>query len=133
MMEHNITTLETSKRLKAAGFPQNTLFSYSTTDSGTNQSIHLTLEPGDPNYKSPFYRVYAAPTAQELADSDWLPHSAGKDDSLEIWSWKTPTGRKWNAAYIDTRCRPHYLSTGPTLAEALAGTGLKLQETNPND
>jgi hypothetical protein len=48
-----------------------------------------------------------------------LPHSTAKGNSLEIWSWKTPTGRKWNAAYIDSKRRPVEIATGDSIAEAL--------------
>ena len=66
------------------------------------------------------------PDAQEIADQ--LPHSLTGDDSLEMWSWNHHEGRKWNVSYVGERRIPNHLTTGDTMAEALALLWLKLHE-----
>lgn len=65
------------------------------------------------------FAMEAAKREAREAIGQHMPHSTAKGNSLEIWSWKTPTGRKWNAAYIDSKRRPVDIAIGNSIAEAL--------------
>ncbi|SDP33532.1 hypothetical protein SAMN04487914_108105 [Arthrobacter sp. ok909] len=123
-MESLVVTLETAKKLKAAGFPQNTGIawsrlhtidgSYAAVDSGV-------LSVGDGT-------VIAAPTAQEIADQ--LP------DDVELF--KDPTIYADDGKHRNWQGGPGYVAQpfdrrdmavhGKTMAESLALLWLKLQE-----
>lgn len=129
-MGNNVVSLKTAQQLKAAGFPQEAYFCWDT-QIDINEEMHVELTEV---WTSDSGDYIAAPMGQEIADE--LPHSSDEDNiednSLEMWSWQSPTGRKWNVAYIDIQRIPHHLTTGNTIAEALALLWLKLQEGESN-
>lgn len=111
-MERNVTTLETSKRLKAAGFPQGTYFKYVDGElwDTTAQSDFETPATGSRE------EWVAAPTAQEVADQ--LGFGATVNTVKGGWS-----AGSLNAAPLWPRCKD------ATMAEALALLWLKLNES----
>jgi hypothetical protein len=127
-MEHNVVTLETAKKLKAAGFPQGqTMLHYSEGMENPND-LFLTATSESSQFDM------AAPLAQEIADQlpEELPFVPNEDQQepyrLHIYPWITG---HWIAAYMnDGGERDEMFETrAPTMAEALALLWLKLTET----
>ena len=127
-METNCVTLETAKKLKAAKFPQETFAAWSvryfpgkpdpfgkvwTLDE---QELDLAWKEFNEGYYAP---VYAAPTAQEIADQ--LPHFTAA---------KLANG---GFSAIPTRNSSQYYVSAATLAEALATLWLALHEALPSN
>jgi hypothetical protein len=111
-METNVVTLDTARKLKAAGFPQDTWQSWE--PIGGSFAVMAT-------HDCVLGRSVAAPTAQEIADElHWRDVGIG---FLTIT--KHPQG--WKARYIAGK-EDGSGQTYPTLAEALAALWLKLQE-----
>jgi hypothetical protein len=124
-MQNNCVTLETAKKLKAAGFPQDTAYGFDYSSDAPAAAPEL---EGTRSYylvESFGSAPIAAPTAQEIADQ--LPHSVKGKGNLEIWSWDGPTGRNWSAAYVDRNNESSMFSPAPTICEALALLWLKLK------
>lgn len=113
-MENNVVTLETAKRLKAAGFPQETGIAHWWVVRGVNPDLISRSEITD--FWDATDRI-AAPTAQEIADQ--LPEGIALDKA---------TGGKWRASrpFVD----PSWYIFGDTMAEALALLWLKLHEAS---
>lgn len=120
-MENNVVTLDTAKKLKAAGFPQGTqlLHIYRWTDNSMTERppkfIHQLIRRGDRRLDG--FDVYAAPTAQEIADQ--LP---AKSMGGYLRLSRSNTG--WIAGYGLSGLQ----SNASTMVEALALLWLKLQE-----
>jgi hypothetical protein len=102
-MESLVTSLETSKKLKAAGFPQETEFYFGW--SAKAQEYVLNQSPSQEDH-----RFIAAVSAQEIADQ--LPN--------DVVLSQNP---KWFARSATTTA-----ASADTMAEALAGLWLKLKE-----
>jgi hypothetical protein len=88
MMEHNVVTLETSKKLKAANFPQKAEHFWIENKVGASYVEVLDFKSGegdsyfDPQeYADSGWTVYATPTAQEIADQ--LPF----DGTIRVDLW----------------------------------------------
>lgn len=127
-MEDNYVTLETAKRLKAAGFPQETVWLWRLHKPS---GVHKLIERVDQEYDDERFssnnsqhirfrgenEFFAAPTAQELADQ--LPDyvTAYRND-YKWWTWDIRESHPlaWNT------------TQGPTMVEALALLWIKLQE-----
>lgn len=122
-MEKNVTTLETSQRLKDAGFPQTTFMWETREVEGRpyKQSVGMWVDQKQFAYerKGDFIPKvvrdwFAAPTAQEIADelpvTTFIQKCAGSDG----YHATAPTGPEEQ--------------TGDTMAEALALLWLKLKE-----
>jgi len=110
-MERNVVSLETAKRLKAAGFPRVSMWHYS---EGMNprDELFFTQSSGSTQFD------IAAPTAQEIADQ--LPGS---------WSVvNSKVTSNYHAAYHGTG-GDRVNADADTLAEALANLLLKLVES----
>jgi len=123
-MERTVVSLETAKKLKAAGFPQIGLDRVWTTSASGAAAGRFTL-----HYVPNTGEDYAAPTAQEIADQ--LPN---KPDFPHDWHLVVERESDGNfSAYMN--CDTEYdgnelegYSLGDTLAEALAALWLKLYE-----
>jgi hypothetical protein len=96
-MESLVVTLETAKKLKASGFPQDCHFEYWIDMAGAWQSPRPTVR------KPTVRETHAAPTAQEIADQL-------REGETEI-AW---FAEKWHAL-----CRMH---DGPFVDEVVADT-----------
>lgn len=144
-MESLVTTLETSKKLKAAGFPQNTHFTRFSSEPHfwkkephvvptTSEEVQGWFKPshysdgqlpkinfdGNGDFRTAANYIYAAPTAQEImADiSERFPQYRGfvVVGNLVSHDYRAAIAPNGTAMY------------GPTMAEALAELWLKLQE-----
>lgn len=116
-MEHLVVSLETAKKLKAAGFPQKTALLWAH-PTRANVEWHVSQYAG-------LHRgqTIAAPTAQEIADQ--LP-AAIKDADLLMSVVKQESGSHW--ASYEKSAGGDYSFFADTMAEALAQLWLKLQE-----
>jgi hypothetical protein len=97
-MEHNVVTLETAKKLQAAGFPQETYFWW--------QAHNIeNLWPREQHVRMGFgYPGTAAPTAEEIADQ--LNQDIALEYLHKTWAaWTTSPGKGQEAE-------------GPTTAES---------------
>jgi hypothetical protein len=127
-MENNFVTLETAKKLKAAGFPQDCQFEYWVDTVGAWQAPRPTV------LKPTVRETYAAPTAQEIADQ--LPHFIGDYQLLTMIAYGVfgrPDTDTWQAGYFKVGNKVGKNITdglAPTMAEALAALYLKLKENN---
>lgn len=110
-MENNCVSLETAKRLKAAGFEQETAYKWCFYPDG----VHLQNDPYGDDY-------IAAPTAQEIVDQFI---NMGQ---LDIRHY----GGNWSASLLKYSDRGIH-KTYPTMAEALASLWLKLQGASDDD
>lgn len=113
-MESLVVTLETAKALKAAGFPQKSLYFWHTS---ADMRKWLNHDPGGAMVYSTT-GDYAAPTAQEIADQ--LPRQIAVTKMDKYVAEIGEAGEeeyKWVSAV-----------TADTMAEALASLYLKLQE-----
>jgi hypothetical protein len=106
-MENNVVTLETAKKLKAAGFPQTSAYMWREfKDGGGELQRRRGRQIGE--------FEFAAPTAQEIADQ--LPEmyavkkAVGEPTYYTAWDWNM------DDKHIDA----------PTMAEALAPLYLRL-------
>lgn len=116
-MEALTVTLDTAKKLKAAGFPQYKISFYWAEVSGFPGMSLAYYEFCRSSAARP---LYAAPTSQELADQ--LPMG---EHSLKL---SRPADSRW-VAYCDTATGPY--ETADTMSEALAYLWLRFnQETN---
>jgi hypothetical protein len=119
-MERNVVTLDTAKKLKAAGFPQEAYFWYDDDDLwGTDDYV----DEGSLFSPDPKWHI-AAPTAQEIADQ---LREYVKDEVLKLY-WG---GGRWTALIGhpgDTRTE-----YGRTMAEALALTWLILRASEQDN
>lgn len=134
-MESNVVTLDTAKKLKAAGFPQRTYYMWryhlpnggsalNTTEYHTTQNeVHKIRNRPDVQERfESENEFYAAPTAQEIADQ--LPE--GTSVAKAIGSKLINSKNLYNAWGGDDEDLP--IMYGATMAEALAALWLKLQE-----
>jgi len=118
-MDNNVISLETAKKLKAAGFPQKSDYWFWLEDDGSADLV---------DHKSSLSWVndVAAPAAQEIADE--------LDKGIVIQRYHggnfMPANR-WSARVASTK-RPHSISGefADTMAEALAALWLALKENN---
>jgi hypothetical protein len=117
-MESLVVTLETAKKLKAAGFPQDTAFCF------------------DPHSPLPCRKLSSNPK-NEVADgkaviTEQLPSLAGRDDKFQLQITKaTNEYQAWYSPIDDTTKLSHlYFEQGDTIAEALAALWLNLHETS---
>jgi hypothetical protein len=117
-MERNVVTLETARKLRAAGFPQNTQAAWTSFHDGT-----WTVIPK--YYWIPGANAgLAAATAQEIADE--LPKVIeGQFDTLGLAIW--PGADRWEASYMSAN-EDGKRGVGDTMAEALAALWLRLRE-----
>lgn len=136
-LSSHVTNLELSKRLKELGFKKHSFYSWSTTESGANVSLHESLSPDHPNYNSPFYCSYPAFLSSELSlilpshidVQDTPTHFYGyqlscfKDDRGRfkreglLWHVVYMVGEKWLCSF-----------KGSNLADALAKMLIHLAE-----
>jgi hypothetical protein len=125
-MESLVVTLETAKKLKAAGFPQDTAFCF---DPHSPLPCRK-LSSNPKNEVADGKAVITAPTAQELAEQ--LPSLAGRDDKFQLQITKaTNEYQAWYSPIDDTTKLSHlYFEQGDTIAEALAALWLNLHETS---
>lgn len=136
-MESLVTTLETSKALKAAGFPQTTLLHYASPSSKGwiliwKQDGEWDFAPGQPDAEfvnRQIVQSIAAPTAQELADQ--LPRRVehALPNSL-VLSQQKPG---WFASYDCMDNESVEAAYGDTMAEALAALYLALHPTQQSN
>lgn len=119
-MEELVVSLETAKKLKAAGFPQGTAWSW----YGDKSSSLISTEHLEPDLADGAGFI-AAPTAQEIADQ--LPKAQGQ----RFLHLAYPINL-WIADYTSNIDSSPILSgeTGDTIVEALAPLWLKLNEVN---
>jgi hypothetical protein len=117
-MENNVVTLETAKKLNAAGFLSRTTFMWSDLRDGQpwlwQGKPVAAVDTGDyRDLGEPGTDWVAAPTAQEIAD---------QLDEVEV--------RHWRGRYTAWCRSPLSFNPleAPTMAEALALLWLKLQE-----
>ena len=111
MMERNVVSLETAKKLKAAGFPRMSMWHYSERMDPPDE-LFFTQSSGSTQFD------IAAPTAQEIADQ--LPRS---------WSVvNSKVTSNYHAAYHGSG-GDRVNADADTLAEALANLLLKLVES----
>jgi hypothetical protein len=108
-MERNVTSLETAKKLKAVGFPQDVEREWFVDAEGK-----ATLRNVMPAGFSGFGLGYAAPTAQEIADQ--------LEDGVSVDNLTTTNGQYWAQSRSDIQ------AAGTTMAEALAALYLRLKE-----
>lgn len=108
-MEANVVTLETAKKLKAAGFPQKTVFFWAHPNR-SNVEWHVSRYAGLHRNQT-----IAAPTTQELADQ--LP---------PVRLYKIEDGPGWRAQKYGPKIV--IWRDADTMAEALALLWLKLHE-----
>jgi hypothetical protein len=117
--ERNVTSLQTSRKLKAAGFPGVSMWHYS---EG--------MDPSDELFLSQFSGMtqfdIAAPTAQEIADQ--LPK---KISDYCLFLEYGDDGSLW-ACYrvVDSQADYMLYAEADTMAEALALLWLELQADN---
>lgn len=123
-MENLTVTLDTAKKLKAAGFPQDSYLKWSWSfgeDVGDGAPLEAHLLPMSTEIEDE-YNVEAAPTAQEIADQlAWGVHST----QLTLLKREDD---KYAASYAAFNGSADFVEVAPTLAEALAALWLKLQE-----
>jgi hypothetical protein len=113
-MEDLVVSLETAKRLKAAGFDQRTHFAWHQDHPFTDESFHLhAFEPDEVQLPTDGER-YAAPTAEEVAAR--LP-----DDGFALLRLPRSTSPRYRSNSFARSCE------ADTMAEALAGLYLKQQ------
>jgi hypothetical protein len=110
-MERNVVSLETAKRLSAAGFPQEDAYSCWEVIGDVSGVRVNSLLMGKP------YKFYAAPTAQEIADK--LP----KPIAINIYS-----GGRVSTSHAGEHNFVKSVPKEVNLAEALAALYLKLEE-----
>jgi hypothetical protein len=109
-METLTVTLETAKKLKAAGFPQETFARYA-------EDEHLMVDYINSSKRTEWYEYdIAAPTAQEIADQ--LP------GQWHIFKKPYLDGTQYTARASEI------FSVAYTMAEALAALWLKLHEAD---
>lgn len=143
-MENLVVTLDTAKKLKAAGFPQSMVYNWhvSKQTNMKNRRNHLAI--GLPGYMRPtlhpewydYRETVAAPTAQEIADQ--LPKFKGLDgENIYLGIEIDPFELCWVAEYknedYETRGLGSHTGMGVNMAEALAALYLKLHETPSSD
>lgn len=127
--ESIVTSLEWAKKLKSAGYPQGeSRDTWSTTESGSNSSLHERVKPGHPNYGSPYYCEYDAPYAEEILRR-LPPHLLTELFTLMVLP--SGEGRLWAVDYEGT---PHG-KIDESIANAAAAMWVFLKEHNllPND
>jgi len=106
-MERNVVSLELAERLKAAGFPQKTLYYFKAI---TGADFMIVRHPD--KWPEPAKGELAAPTAQEIANQF-------RDEGKLELHWY---GGKWAALNRGER------GIGDTMAEALGELYCKLHE-----
>jgi hypothetical protein len=108
-MENNVVTLETAKKLQAAGFPQSGLFAWRRSIYGAREPfVDQPLDPGAEGL------MCYAPTAQEIADQ-----LAKYDWDIRYMS---------SIGYMAVVNKPRLAENGDTMAEALAALYIKLKK-----
>lgn len=129
-MEQLVTTLETSKRLKAAGLEQGTsYFVWLTSDLLPNPVVEHRSLADTPVINKGISIICAAPTVEELFDH--LP--ATRPDGDFLLGVCKQSDKRYGAGYTDEEPDEfdddyHLHGTGETAAEALAALYLKLHE-----
>ncbi len=126
-MENNVVTLDTAKKLKAAGFPQTAPDHWVLNHPNNHeQSKQLNrVISSSKRQDSPYITYFAAPTAQEIADQ--LPTYGIISVS------KRYSGSNWKAMMHEVMSKPADTSVeAPTMAEALASLFIKLSESKEN-
>lgn len=133
-MEALCVTLETAKKLKAAGFSPETVFNWDDSIIGKFSVGQLktkrsyTTMPDGTTRENTIQR-FAAPTAQEIADQ--LPHETVIDGdkctlTMDFGGLATSAAYEYQVPYESSGW--HYQETGSSMAEALAALWLKFQE-----
>lgn len=130
-MQNNLVTLETAKKLKVAGFPQEPTKVYWHWAVEEGVSGERIGEPLDtrayslPEWIGGKVEWFTAPTAQEIADQ--LPSDTRMYMQYGEWKAISPTMVDGgNPDRPDIKIEAN--GSGPTMAEALAALWLKLQE-----
>jgi hypothetical protein len=132
-MESLVVTLETAKKLKAAGFPQARIKMehwWIQNEEGFVSLEVMGLRSGEGDsyfyprvYENHGWDVYSAPTAQELASRlTWGNHS------VQLTLVKRKDG-KYAASYAAVDGSASFVEVADTMAEALAALWLKLEES----
>lgn len=122
-MENNCVSLETAKRLKAAGFPQKTALHWILLPS-TDKPV-LLFAAGEAH---PSLECQSAPQAQEIADQ--LPWRVEDIGYLQLG--QTGAGSHWFARYTGLNSETALEGHGKTIVEALANLYLAIKE-KPHD
>ncbi|WP_224025852.1 hypothetical protein [Arthrobacter sp. NicSoilC5] len=129
-MESLVVTLETAKKLKAAGFWQQAQYHWHTDEDGL---VELKQGNGFTGQGLKRHDSFSAPSAQEIIDQlpQFMNHE-GRELRLEI----SPSGFRpgkyrspW-LAYFDNKTSDYipHLASAPNIAEALALLWIDLQE-----
>jgi sugar/nucleoside kinase (ribokinase family) len=132
MMEKNVVTLETAKKLVLAGFPQDTAVAW--IERPRNKPEYR-WELAMPWQGTHLKDCPAAPTAQEIADQ-LEPAKLFKQYGLltvkhgpkGVPHWPQEGAKAWGAAYFIGGEAQEPIGMGDTMAEALAALWIKLQE-----
>lgn len=118
-MERDVVSLETAKKLKAAGWGHKTVYRWAVHTLGEIALVEALGRHTDDGWLYP----WAAPNAQELADQ--LPvYLRDRRDGKSRYLLIQRSGKRWTARYEANGGG----ATGDTLAEALAALWLRLQE-----
>lgn len=121
-MERNTVSLETAKKLKAAGFPQNHLYHW-VVEHPKHGAVYtrLTRPTTRAFYPDSVYITYfTAPLAQEIADE--LPPKR-----VKLFKHRDRWGAQFQKNGAETRNK-EVLTEGDTMASALANLWLALKE-----
>lgn len=123
-----VVSLEKAKELLDAGWPQGTShFVCSTTSDGySNYSVCERLKPDHPNYESPYYLTWDAPTASEILER--LPRVLHDEFLLQI----TLHSDIWCIGYWNGNEEAviKYHQFGDTLADAASDMWIYLKQNN---
>lgn len=136
-MERNVVTLETAKKLKAAGFPEDGIqFGWYKLDTITQVAPRFLFKADGYQWSWPWHMIeflYAAPGAQEIADQ--LPKIIRWEGeqcylSIDVDPFEQCLVAEYKNEDYETRGNGKLSAwTGENnLAEILAGLWLKLQE-----
>jgi hypothetical protein len=124
-MEKHVCSLEMSKKLKEAGFRQDTMFYHGIGREGKNIFRGPSMEGFGAT------KICAAPLATELLEE--LPESVSKDkdgdiDDMDYFLRVQSNSRGWNVAYVTYG--DAFSETANNLCDALAAMWLKTR-SNP--
>lgn len=125
-MENNVVSLETAKKLRAAGFPQKAIYRWYQRQDGTAELQRSNTNPWGEH-------IYAAPTAQEIANE--LPIGVRilkQSPSFGHFGYAAYRPPSYGEASIGRKPKKNEQIGFPndTIADALADLWLKLRETN---
>jgi hypothetical protein len=122
------TSLELSKQLKEAGFPQESTFQYSTWTNKRGDQVRLAIV----GVQTDVFATYAAPTAEEILER--LPEFIeGETYFVRLktypYTWKGVKG--WHVVYADLAHQSMFVEeSNDSLAEAAGKMWLYLKENN---